>query len=163
MTALRAQNTTTGGLDPVDLEILGLLQEDARRTVADIAEHVALSATAVKRRIDRLEAAEVIVGYSARVDYTKLGWGLEAFTELRFTGETRPDEMDRMAAELPEVEAVYTTAGNHDVLALVRATDVDHLRRVIDRLRATRQVISTRTHVVLASHVKAGWRPERGS
>lgn len=144
----------------VDREILGLLQEDARRTVADIATRVALSATAVKRRIDRLEQTQLIVGYSAHVDYTKLGWGLEAFTELRFTGGTRPDEMDRIAAELPEVEAVYTTAGDQDVLARVRATDVDHLRQVIDRLRATKQVVSTRTHIVLASHVKPAWHPD---
>jgi Lrp/AsnC family leucine-responsive transcriptional regulator len=87
---------------------------------------------------------------------------MEAFTELRFTGETRPDEMDQVAAQLPEIEAIYTTAGNHDVLARVRATDVEHLRHVIDRLRTTRRVVSTRTHVVLASHVKSAWRPVRG-
>jgi Lrp/AsnC family transcriptional regulator, leucine-responsive regulatory protein len=160
MTTSGAGNLTQVPVDVVDREILGLLQEDARRTVADIATRVALSPTAVKRRIDRLEETQLIVGYSARVDYAKLGWGLEAFTEVRFTGETRPDEMDRIAAELPEVEAVYTTAGDQDVLARVRATDVDHLRRVIDRLRTTHQVLSTRTHVVLASHVKAAWRPE---
>jgi Lrp/AsnC family transcriptional regulator, leucine-responsive regulatory protein len=68
--------------------------------------------------------------------------------------------MDRIATALPEVEAVYTTAENQDVLARVRATDVDHLRHVIDRLRATHQVLSTRTHIVLASHVKAAWRPD---
>jgi DNA-binding Lrp family transcriptional regulator len=148
--------------DQIDRDILALLQEDARRTVADIALHVALSATAVKRRIDRLEAAGVILGYSVRVDYAKLGWGLEAFTELTFTGTTTPGEMDELAARPPEVEAVYTTAGNHDVLALVRATDVDHLRQVIHRLRATGKILSTRTHVVLASHVKVDWRPLRG-
>ena len=154
--------TAADPVDQIDEEILALLQEDARRTVADIALHVALSATAVKRRIERLEAAGVILGYSVRIDYAKLGWGLEAFTELTFTGATTPDEMDELAGRLPEVEAVYTTAGNHDVLALVRATDVDHLRQVIDRLRATGKILSTRTHVVLASHVKVDWRPRRG-
>ena len=160
MTPRGAGNHTQIAVDAIDREILELLQEDARRTVADIAERVALSPTAVKRRIDRLESTQLIIGYSARVDYAKLGWGLEAFIEVRFTGETRPDEMDHIAAELPEVEAVYTTAGDQDVLARVRATDVDHLRQVIDRLRATNKVLSTRTHVVLASHVRAAWHPQ---
>jgi Lrp/AsnC family transcriptional regulator, leucine-responsive regulatory protein len=161
MPDFHADFPTPVAIDATDRDILELLQEDARRTVADIAGHVSLSATAVRRRIDRLEQAGVILGYSARIDYAKLGWALEAFTELRFTGETRPDEMDTVASRLPEVEAIYTTAGDHDVLARVRATDVEHLRQVIDRLRASKRVLSSRTHVVLASHVKAPWRPRR--
>ncbi len=146
-------------LDPTDHEILALLQEDGRRTVADVAARVALSPTAVQRRIQRLEADGVITGYSAHVDYTRLGWGLEAFTELRFTGTTNPAEMDKTAADLPEVQAVFTTAGNHDALVWIRVRDVSHLRDVIDRLRNTGSVVDTRTHIVLASHVKHDWRP----
>ncbi|QEC49770.1 Lrp/AsnC family transcriptional regulator [Baekduia soli] len=146
--------------DPLDLRILVLLQEDGRRTVADIAGRVALSPTAVKRRIERLEAAGVITGYSARVDYTKLGWGIAAFTELRFTGTTSPGDMDRVAAGIPEVCAVYTTAGNHDVTALIRARSVEHLRDVIHRLRVSGSIVGTRTHVILDAHVKDDWHPE---
>ena len=124
--------------------------------------HVALSSTAVTPRVDRLEDAGVILGYSARVDYAKLDCGLEAFTELTFTGQTTPDDVGPLAARLPEVEAMYTTAGNHNVLALVRTTDVHHLREVADRLRASGKILSTRTHIVLASHVKVDWHPERG-
>jgi Lrp/AsnC family leucine-responsive transcriptional regulator len=145
--------------DPIDLDILALLQDDGRRSVADIARRVALSATAVKRRIERLEAAGVITGYSAHVDYGRLGWTVAAFVELRFGGKTGPEEMDRDTSRVPEVTAVYTTAGDQDVIALVRARDVDHLRRVIHRLRTARSIISTRTHVILASHVKEAWRP----
>ncbi|MEA2177576.1 MAG: Lrp/AsnC family transcriptional regulator, leucine-responsive regulatory protein, partial [Solirubrobacteraceae bacterium] len=57
-------------LDAVDHEILGLLSEDARRTLSDIGERVALSAPAVKRRIDRLERLGVITGYTAVLDHT---------------------------------------------------------------------------------------------
>ncbi len=146
--------------DPLDLRILALLQEDGRRTVADMSGRLGLSPTAVKRRIERLEAAGVITGYSARVDYTRLGWGISAFTELLFSGTTMPDEMDRLVARLPEVTAVYTTAGTPDVVALVRATSVAHLRDVIDRLRAIPGLRGTRTHVILDAHVKDDWRPE---
>lgn len=143
--------------DPLDLRILVLLQQDGRRTVADIAGRVALSPTAVKRRIERLEAAGVITGYTARVDYAKLGWGVSAFVELRFTGTTSPGEMDRVVAGVPEVSAVYTTAGTHDVSALVRARSVEHLRDVIHRLRARPKIVGTRTLVILDAHEKHDW------
>jgi Lrp/AsnC family transcriptional regulator, leucine-responsive regulatory protein len=147
-------------LDGTDWELLHLLQEDARRSAAEMAALVSLSPTAVKRRIRRLEELGVIAGYTAEVDWARLGWGLEAFTELRFTGTTRPEDMDRTAARLPEALAVFTTAGSHDALVWVRVTDVAHLRGVIAELRASREVVDTRTHIVLASHVKHGWRPE---
>lgn len=145
--------------DPLDLDILALLQDDGRRSVVDIAKRVSLSPTAVKRRIQQLEKTGVIAGYSARVDYDKLGWSLDAFVELRFTGTTSGDEMDALAASLPEARAVYTTAGPQDVLVLVTATGVEHLREVINRLRRTPGIIGTRTHVILETHEIESWRP----
>jgi Lrp/AsnC family leucine-responsive transcriptional regulator len=144
----------TPDTDRTDLDILALLQDDGRRSVADIAQRVALSPTAVKRRIERLEASGIITGYA------KLGWTVSAFVELRYAGKTSPDQMHREAARVEEVTAIYTTAGDQDVIALVRVKDVDHLRDVIDRLRTSRSIIGTRTHVILDSHVKDGWRPE---
>jgi Lrp/AsnC family leucine-responsive transcriptional regulator len=146
-------------VDPTDFQILALLQEDGRRAVSDMAGRVALSSTAVKRRIERLEAAGVITGYSARLDYSRLGWHLSAFVELRFEGTTTPQQMDKAASGIPEVTAIYTTAGDFDVIALVRAKDVDHLREVIHRLRASGRIVGTRTHVILQAHVKDDWRP----
>ena len=145
--------------DDVDLALLALLQADARRTVADMASRVALSPTAVKRRIDRLERTGIISGYTARVDHARLGWAISAFIELRFEGTTKPEEMDRRISDVAEVVAVYTTAGDQDVIALVRARSVDHLRQIIHRIRAATAVMSTRTHVILDAHVKEDWSP----
>ena len=75
-------------LDAVDHAIVDLLTEDARRTLSDIGERVALSPPAIKRRIDRLEGLGVIAGYTAVVDHAQLGRPLQAFCELRFAGTT---------------------------------------------------------------------------
>jgi DNA-binding Lrp family transcriptional regulator len=146
-------------LDPIDTEILGILQDNGRMSVAEVAREVALSPTAVKRRIALLEESRVITGYSARVDYERLGWNVAAFIEVRFTGTTSGDDMERLAASLPEASAVYTTAGDQDVLVLARATSLAHLREVINKLRATSGIISTRSHVILDTSVKDDWRP----
>ena len=138
-------------LDEADRAILDLLAENARRTLGDIGQRVGLSAPAVKRRIDRLEAAGVILGYTTRVDHAKLGRPLEAFTELRFSGDARVDAIASIGNDIPEVEAVFTIAGDPDALAWIRVSDVHELKRVIDRLRGSGDVIGTKTLMVLGT------------
>ena len=138
-------------LDGTDRTILDLLAENARRTLGDIGGRVGLSAPAVKRRIDRLEAAGVILGYTTRVDHAKLGRPLEAFTELRFSGDARVDSIAAIADGIAEVQAVFTIAGDPDALAWIRVSDVHELKRVIDRLRNSGDVIGTKTLIVLGT------------
>jgi Lrp/AsnC family leucine-responsive transcriptional regulator len=136
-------------LDATDLEILELLRLDARRTLADIAGRVSLSAPAVKRRVARLERLGVITGYTAEIDHAKLGRPIEAFTELRFAGDTKVADIKGVAAGHPEVQAIYTTAGDPDALVRIRVRDVGDLTRVIDLLRRSGRVTGTKTLMVL--------------
>lgn len=141
-------------LDGTDRRILELLQEDARRTFGDIGGHVGLSAPAVKRRVDRLEGCGVIRGYTVLVDHTLLGRNVEAFAELRFAGSTRVDDIEGIALDVPEVQALFTVAGDPDALAWIRTSDVQDLKRVIDRLRSSGKVTGTKTLMVLSSSVR---------
>jgi len=145
-------------LDGTDHEIVALLCENARRTLGDIGRRVSLSTPAVKRRIDRLESLGVITGYTAVVDQAKLGRALEAFTELRIAGDTPVPQIARIALGLPEVQAVFTTAGDPDALVWLRVKDVRDLTRVIDILRRTGRVTGTKTMMVLDT-----WMPARPS
>ncbi|MCI2420850.1 Lrp/AsnC family transcriptional regulator [Saccharopolyspora sp. K220] len=138
-------------LDATDHEILALLREDARRTLSDIAARVTLSTAAVKRRIDRLQEIGVILGYTVQVDHTKLGWGVEAFTELRFLGTSGVDEIVQTTTRMPETQAVFTIAGDPDALVWLRVRDMAHLQRTIDEIRRSHRVTSTKTLIVLDS------------
>jgi len=146
---------TNPELDATDLEIIELLRHDARRTLADIAERVSLSAPAVKRRVDRLEREGVITGYTVLVDHGKLGQPLQAFTELRFTGNSPVDEIAGIAGDIPEVQTIFTTAGDPDALAWIRVKDVEDLKRVIDLLRRSGRVTGTKTLMVLGTSTRA--------
>jgi Lrp/AsnC family leucine-responsive transcriptional regulator len=138
-------------IDATDLEIIDLLRADARRTLADVAERVSLSAPAVKRRVDRLERDGVIKGYTVLVDHALLGRPLQAFTELRFAGNLPVDQIAGIAEGIPEVQTIFTTAGDPDALAWIRVRDVDDLKRVIDLLRRSGRVTGTKTLMVLGS------------
>ena len=142
-------------LDGTDERILELLRQDARRTFGDIGQKIAMSAPAVKRRVDRLQASGVIRGYTTVIDQEKIGPTLEAFAELRFAGSTRVDDIEAIASDVPEIRALFTVAGDPDALAWIRVKDVRDLKRVIDRLRNSGKITGTKTMMVLGSSVRA--------
>ncbi|MBB4685045.1 Lrp/AsnC family transcriptional regulator [Amycolatopsis jiangsuensis] len=141
-------------LDATDHEIIALLREDARRTFSDIAARVSLSTAAVKRRVDRLRRDGVITGFTVQVDHAKLGWGIEAFCQLRFFGSTKVDEIVRTTTKIPEAQAVFTIAGDPDAVVWLRGRDMAHLQRTIDELRRSHNITSTRTLIVLDSWIR---------
>lgn len=142
--------------DQIDLEILDLLAENARRSFGDIGNQVGMSPSAVKRRVDRLERDGIIRRYTTELDHSKLGRSFEAFAELKFQGGTRVDDIDNIALDTPEVIAVFTVAGDPDALAWIRVRDVHHLKEVVDRLRSSKQVTGTKTLMILGSSVRNG-------
>lgn len=143
-------------VDDVDRTIIRLLVENGRRSVLDIAERVQLTPAPVKRRIDRLERLGVIAGYTAVIDQSRLDGGFEAFTELRFTGDTNVESITNAAASLPEVIEVFTVAGDPDALVRIRADNVQHLQHIVDNLRKNVEVIGTKTLIVLGSWRRDG-------
>lgn len=136
-------------VDDIDRELLALLAQDGRRTFADMAGVVGLSVAAVKRRVDRLRETGVITGFSVQIDHARLGWGVEAFTEVRYAGTTAVTDIVETTSTLPEVQAVYTIAGDPDALLQVRVRDLAHLQQVIERLRRDGTVTGTKTLMVL--------------
>ncbi|GII95383.1 AsnC family transcriptional regulator [Sinosporangium siamense] len=150
-------------LDSVDRKILDLLVQDGRRSILNIAEEVNLSPAPVKRRIDRLERAGVIAGYTAILDHSRLGDSIEAFTELRFAGDTNVESITGTVIDLPEVVEVFTVAGDPDALVRVRVAGVQHLKEVIDKMRRSGHIIGTKTLMILDSHRRGTRRHSPGT
>jgi DNA-binding Lrp family transcriptional regulator len=140
-------------MDELDKRIIASLVVDARSSYAEIGAEVALSAPAVKRRVDRLRAAGVIKGFTAVVDPAAVGWTTEAFVELFCVGRTPPGRIAEAAGRHPEVVAAYTVSGEADALVHLRAADIGHLEQALERLRAEPFVTSTRSTIVLSSLV----------
>jgi Lrp/AsnC family transcriptional regulator, leucine-responsive regulatory protein len=136
-------------LDDTDRAILDLLRQNARRTIADIAARVNLSAAPVKRRIERLERVGVIVGYTLVIDESKVEGSVEAFTELRYAGTADFQAIVAAVSQIPEVQEVFTIAGDPDALARLRVHDVEHLKHVVNGLRHIDYITGTKTLMVL--------------
>jgi DNA-binding Lrp family transcriptional regulator len=137
-------------MDAVDQRIVALLVADARASYAEIGSTVALSAPAVKRRVDRLRSSGIIKGFTAVIDPAAVGWTTEAFVELFCTGRTTPAQITVATRRHPEVVGAYTVSGEADALVHLRAADIAHLEQALERLRAEPFVTSTRSMIVLS-------------
>jgi DNA-binding Lrp family transcriptional regulator len=141
----------TRPLDAIDHKIVALLQENAKLTFGEVGAEVGLSATAVKRRVDRLERDGVIVGYGARVDLRALGQGIEALIEIYCSGSTAPADVAKSIAGIDRLLSAFTVSGEPDALIRVRVDGIDHLEKLVEKLRRDPNVVRTRTLIVLST------------
>lgn len=143
--------SVTGRIDETDREIMQALVRDGRMSVVELARLVQLSPAATKRRLDRLEAMGAIRGYTAILDHQMLGINFEAFTEVRFAGDVPVAAIQSASQSVPEVQEVYTMAGDPDALVRIRVRGVEHLQEVVDALRQQAGVVGTKTLMVLSA------------
>ncbi|HWF34060.1 MAG TPA: Lrp/AsnC family transcriptional regulator [Solirubrobacteraceae bacterium] len=136
--------------DAIDRQILALLVEDGRRTYGDIGGHVALSAPAVKRRVDRLRETGSLRGFTAIVDHAALGDRTEALVELFFAPGTLLDQVARILKRHPEVVEAWSVTGEADAIARVHTEDNAGLERLIMDLQRDGRLQRTRSQVVLS-------------
>ncbi len=137
-------------MDDVDRKILALLGEDARRSYGDIGDRVALSAPAVKRRVDRLRASGALRGFTTVVDQAALGASTEALVELFYAPGTLLDEVAKTLAGVPEVVEAWSVTGEADAIARVRTRDNADLERLIMDLQRDGHVVRTRSQIVMS-------------
>jgi DNA-binding Lrp family transcriptional regulator len=137
-------------LDAVDREIVALLQADAKRTLADLGARVSLSVAAVKRRVDRLERDGVIRGYTAIVDPARLG-RIDVLVEVHTADRTSPRDVRKSLEQLDEIVTAFTVSGEPDALVRLQVDDIPHLEAAIERMRRDRNIVRTRTMIVLST------------
>ncbi len=116
--------------EPTEQRILSVLEEDAQASYAEIAERADVSKPTVRKYIQKLEDEGVIVGYSADVDPKKLSGQSIAIVGVDVESE-RYVEVTRELKEMDAIEALYTSSGDHMLMAEVRASDGDELGDVI--------------------------------
>ena len=143
-------------LDEWDVEILRLLQEDAKLSAKEVSHRIDRPTTTVYSRIKRLENLGFIRGYNALLDASKLGRPTTAFILASFTyrmpGVERPLDQRLIAKEVArfqEVQEVHIIAGDWDILIKVKDSDVASVGRfVVDKLRTVQGIEKTLTCMV---------------
>lgn len=137
-------------LDDVSKGIIEHLQEDGRRSYAEIGKAVGLSEAAVRQRVQKLQESGVMQ-VVAVTDPMQLGFYRQAMVGIRVSGDTTrvAEQLGAMAS----VDYVVLTAGSFDILAEVVCENDDDLIDLLNRrIRSIPGVASTETFVYLRLH-----------
>ena len=120
-------------LDETDLQILKILQKNAKLTTKELADAVHLTPTPVFERQKRLERQGYIKRYSAVLDPEKLGQGLLVFckVKLKQINHEIADAFTYRIQAIPEVIECYNTSGAYDYLLKVRARDMKQYQEFV--------------------------------
>ena len=116
--------------DTTEDRILAVLEEDAQASYASIADRAGVSKPTVRKYIDKLEADGVITGYSADIDPKKLSGHSIAMVGIE-VDSGQYVAATRAIRDLEEVEALYSSSGDHMLMAEIRAPDGNAVGRVI--------------------------------
>ncbi len=119
-------------LDDVDRRILRHFQAEPSLTTAELAERCRISSSVCWRRMEKMQAAGVIEGQEAVIDWAALGYAVEV--SLRITLDKTQarafDEFTAAAREVAEVIEIQTFLGRVDVRLSVLARDMAHYQQV---------------------------------
>ena len=132
----------------LDQKILNALLDDGRASLRSLGGDLDVSVTTVSNHISNLEDDGVIEGYAPVVDYGELGYDVTAILQLKVEGSALPDITDRLQ-EHRHMVTVYETTGDHDIIAIGKFTDTDHMNDQIKELLVDPDINESNTSVVL--------------
>ncbi len=120
-------------LDNVDWQIVVILQENARFSMAALGREIGLSAPATAERIRRLEQRKVIRAYRAEIDLDRVGLKVQAIVRIKAGGHDLA-KATRALCAFPEVFECYRATGGDCFVLRIAVSDIRELQRLLDRI-----------------------------
>ena len=138
-------------MDETDRQLLSLLRQDARRSIADLAHKLAVSRGTVTNRIAKLEDHGVIVGYTVRVRPDVQTNEIKAWMSIAVDGNQSRAVISSLLGE-PGVAILHDTNGRWDLLAELRAENLQDLGKTLERIRLVKGISNTETSIHLETY-----------
>ena len=138
-------------MDETDRQLLSLLRQDARRSIADLAHQLAVSRGTVTNRIAKLEDQGVIVGYTVRVRPDVQTNEIKAWMSIAVDGNQSRAVIASLLGE-PGVAILHDTNGRWDLLAELRAENLQDLGKTLERIRLVKGISNTETSIHLETY-----------
>lgn len=135
-------------MDKFDRQIIEALTQNARQPVANIAEQVNLSRSAVSERIRKMESTGVIKGYQVQLDKPEASNIITVFFEV-FRFNTKCDQIIPEIRKIPEIKLCYGISGETDLLIYVQAANINEINHIRQKIETMEQVTKVKTHVVM--------------
>lgn len=140
--------------------ILQMLEQDARITPARIAKMLGIPEQQVIDTIRNYEKENIILGYKAIVDWSKIERdNVTALIEVRVSPQRGAgfDELAQRIYNHKQVVDMYLMSGSFDFTVIVNGRSLQEVSRFVsENLAPMENVISTSTHFVLKKYKNAG-------
>ncbi|WP_254839978.1 HTH-type transcriptional regulator Lrp [Natronomonas marina] len=137
----------------LDRKLVNALLDDGRASLRSLGEDLDVSVTTVSNHISDLEEQGIIEGYVPEVNYGELGYDVTAIIQLKVEGSALPEITDRLS-EHTHMVSVYEVTGDHDIVAIGKFTDTDHMNEGIKELLIDPDIKESNTSVVLNTVVE---------
>ncbi len=138
-------------MNDTDRQLLALLRDNARMPVTELAKKLRLSRATVQNRIARLEESGVIAGFTVRVKPEAEAHRIRAWMGIAVEGNAAPQVLQTLRGE-PAVHTLHTTNGRWDIVAELRADNLELFDRVLGWVRRIEGIASTETSILLSTH-----------
>jgi DNA-binding Lrp family transcriptional regulator len=138
--------------DPIDRQLIALLQANARESTANLARKMGVARTTVVARLARLELDGAIVGYTAKLGSDAADRGVQAFVGITVQPRAGREVVKKLGG-FPELRQLASVSGEFDYMALLRAESTMRLDALLDEIGDIEGVIKTTSSVVLALRV----------
>ena len=144
----------------MDLEILKILEEDARIPAKDLAVMLKSDEKTIEEKIKKLKKEGIIRKFRTSIDWKKLGkHRASAIIQVKVVPQERAG-FSRICQELSNdtrVRDVVVASGEYDLIIWVEAADIDELSKfVTEKLAPKKDVVGTYTHIVLTEYKRDG-------
>lgn len=138
-------------MDEIDRQLIALLRDDARVSVASLAKTLRVSRGTVQNRLAKLEADGTIVGYTVRLKPQVEEQRIRAFMSIAVEGSNAESVRKALRGD-PSVGALYSTNGRWDLVAELRADNLEAFDRVLNRIRLIEGISGSETSLLLSTH-----------
>ena len=141
-------------MDKSDYKLLAVLQQNARTSIQELADHIGASTASVQRRLKVLRDDGVIQKEVAVLDPKILGFSITAVVSVELERD-RLDQIDafkRKARQDQQVMNFYCIAGDGDFMMIVVAKDIEDYETFTHRFFfADKTVRKFRTSIVIST------------
>jgi DNA-binding Lrp family transcriptional regulator len=137
-------------LDGLDRAIIGILRTDGRAPLSKIAALLSVSRATVQTRLDRLLEAGAVLGFTVRLRKNEEGSAVRAIMSIAVAGKSTAKVIKSLRG-VPELQSLYTTNGVWDLIAEIRAENLQDFDRVLRLVRETEGVSNNETNILLSS------------
>jgi DNA-binding Lrp family transcriptional regulator len=137
-------------MDDLDHQLIALLRQNARESVASLAKHLRVSRGTVQNRIDKLVTSRTLLGFTVRTAPDAGTHRVRAVTMIRTEGDA--DAVLKALRGYPEVRALHTTNGRWDIVAELATDTLQEFDEVLRQIGKVRGVANTETSLLLSTH-----------